>query len=176
MCCARSAPRRRAGRRVPVLAVLMTARHAGAAAPGEDDVPVYATPEHAARALGHAARYAAPPRHPPPAVGRREVSTPTRSGRDRQALADGGGWLGFEETRRALLRAYGVPPVRRRVAGSPHAAGRGGRSLGDEVALKAIVPGLLHKRDAGAVRLGLRGAPRSRAPRASCARPRGGRA
>ena len=74
-----------------------------------------------------------------------------------EALGAGGGWLGFEETMR-LLEAYGVPAVRAHVAGSAHAAGRWAATAEDDVALKAIVPGLLHKRDAGAVRLGLRGA------------------
>jgi acyl-CoA synthetase (NDP forming) len=74
-----------------------------------------------------------------------------------EALGAGGGWLGFEETTR-LLRAYGVPAPRAHVAGSAHAAGRWAATAGDDVALKAIVPGLLHKRDAGAIRLGLRGA------------------
>ena len=36
--------------------------------PGEPDVPVFTTPEHAARALGHAARHAHRRRHPPPAA------------------------------------------------------------------------------------------------------------
>jgi acyl-CoA synthetase (NDP forming) len=44
------------------------------------------------------------------------------------------------------------------VVTSPHAAGRQAAAVGGAVALKAIVPGLLHKRDAGAVRLDLHGA------------------
>jgi acyl-CoA synthetase (NDP forming) len=74
-----------------------------------------------------------------------------------EALGAGGGWLGVEETMR-LLRDYGVPAARVHVAGSPHAAGRWAATAGDDVALKAIVPGVLHKSDVGAIRLGLRGA------------------
>ena len=143
---------------VPVLAALMTAQPAGAADEIEDDVPVYATPEHAARALGHAARYARNRRHRPPEVGPpRGIDSDAAAVLLAKALGAGGGWLGFEEAMR-LLQAYGVPAVRAHVAGSAHAAGRWAATAADEVALKAIVPGLLHKHDAGAVRLGLRGA------------------
>ena len=143
---------------VPVLAALMTAQPAGAADEIEDDVPVYATPEHAARALGHAARYARNRRHRPPDVGPpRGIDSDAAAVLLAEALGAGGGWLGFEEAMR-LLQAYGVPAVRAHVAGSAHAAGRWAATAEDEVALKAIVPGLLHKHDAGAVRLGLRGA------------------
>ena len=44
-----------------------------------------------------------------------------------------------------------------RVVGSAQAAGRAAAELGGAVALKAIAPGLVHKSDAGAVRLGLTG-------------------
>jgi len=140
---------------VPVLAALMTARPVG---PAEAGVPVYATPEHAARALGHAARYAATRRRhapdvdPPPGI-----EADAAAALIAEALGAGGGWLDFEETMR-LLRAYGVPVARAHIARSPHAAGRWAAGAGGDVAVKAIVPGLLHKRDAGAVRLGLRGA------------------
>ena len=140
---------------VPVLAALMTARPAATA---EIDVPVYATPEHAARALGHAARHATNRRHGAP-----DVEPPAGIDADgaaalvAEALGSGGGWLDFEETMR-LLRAYGVPVARAHVARSPSDAGRWAAGAGSDVAVKAIVPGLLHKRDAGAVRLGLRGA------------------
>ena len=160
---------------VPVLAVLMTAQPASAAGGVEhDEVPVYATPEHAARALAHAARHARNRRRrAPDVVPPRGIDSDAAAVLIAEALGAGGGWLGFEETMR-LLRAYGVPAVRAHVAGSPHAAGRWAATAGDDVALKAIVPGLLHKRDAGAVRLGLRGAERGRARRARAALVAGG--
>jgi acyl-CoA synthetase (NDP forming) len=143
---------------VPVLAALMTAQPARAADEIEYDVPVYATPEHAARALGHAARHARNRRRRAPDVGPpRGIDSDAAAVLLAEALGAGGGWLGFEETMR-LLEAYGVPAVRAHVAGSAHAAGRWAATAGGDVALKAIVPGLLHRRDAGAVRLGLRGA------------------
>jgi acetate---CoA ligase (ADP-forming) len=144
---------------VPVLAVVMTPlpNDAGAAT-DEPRVPIYATPEHAARALGHAARHAANRRRrAPEAVQPPDVDQDAGAAIVARALGAGPGWLSFEDTT-ALLSAYGVPLAGARVARSPHAAGRAAEMLGGEVALKAIVPGLLHKRDVGAVRLGLRGA------------------
>ncbi len=144
---------------VPVLAVLMTAQPASAAGSVEhDQVPIYATPEHAARALAHAARHTRNRRRRAPDVAPpRGIDSDAAAVLIAEALGAGGGWLGFEETMR-LLGAYGVPAVRAHVAGSPNAAGRWAATARDDVALKAIVPGLLHKSDAGAVRLGLRGA------------------
>jgi acetyl coenzyme A synthetase (ADP forming)-like protein len=145
---------------VPVLAVVMTPVPDGAsiAAADEPHVPVYATPEHAARALGHAARHAANRRRRAP-----ETDPPMDVGSDQaaaviaHALGTGPGWLSFEDTT-TLLGAYGLPLARAHIARSPHGAGRWAAAMGGEVALKAIVPGLLHKRDVGAVRLGLHGA------------------
>jgi acyl-CoA synthetase (NDP forming) len=44
-----------------------------------------------------------------------------------------------------------------RSADTPQAAGRAGRALGGEVALKAVAPDLVHKTEAGGVRVGLHG-------------------
>jgi acetyl coenzyme A synthetase (ADP forming)-like protein len=138
----------------PVLSVVM--------APGEPSaeggVPVYETPEHAARALGHAARHARRRRRPlAPAAPPAGVDADAAHAVLARALAHGEGWLGVEDTA-DLLRAYGVPLAAASVARSPHAAGRAALGLGGPVALKAIVPGLVHKRDVGAVKLGLTGA------------------
>ena len=136
----------------------MTAQPASAA-DVEHDIPVYATPEHAARALGHVARHArnrrrrAPDVEPP-----RGIDSDAAAVLIAEALGAGGGWLGIEETTRLLCAPTACRRRALHVAGSPHAAGRWAATAGDDVALKAIVPGLLHKRDAGAVRLGLRGA------------------
>jgi acyl-CoA synthetase (NDP forming) len=57
-----------------------------------------------------------------------------------------------------LLTCYGIPMVETRSAPTPHEAGLEAKHIGVEVALKAIAAGVLHKSDAGAVRLHLRGA------------------
>ena len=144
--------------RVPVAAVVMTPGAQIAAPSGGLEVPVFATPEHAARALGHAARHAHRRRHPPPAfVAPDDIDPDGAAAVIAHALAAGPGWLGVEDTAR-LLSAYGVPVAPAGVATSPHGAGRCAATLGGEVVLKAIVPGLLHKRDGDAVRLGLHSA------------------
>lgn len=57
-----------------------------------------------------------------------------------------------------LLACYGIPFVETRQAVSPDEAGREASRMGEEVALKAIAAGVLHKSDAGAVRLHIKGA------------------
>ena len=54
-----------------------------------------------------------------------------------------------------LLRRSGVPTVPQRLAASATGAGSAAAEVGFPVALKAAAPGLLHKSDRGAVRLGL---------------------
>jgi acyl-CoA synthetase (NDP forming) len=56
-----------------------------------------------------------------------------------------------------LLTCYGIPMVETREARTPNEAGRQAQLLDAEVALKGIATGVLHKSDAGAVRLHLKG-------------------
>lgn len=150
----RDASRHAACREVTVAAVLL-APDLGAAEPG---IPVYTTPEHAARALGHAVRHARHVRAPTPAAqAPADVDADAAAAVIAEALADGAGWLRPDAAAR-LLRAYGLALAPFEIAGTPTAAGRCAAALGGPVALKAIVPGLLHKSDAGAVRLNVAGA------------------
>jgi acyl-CoA synthetase (NDP forming) len=66
-----------------------------------------------------------------------------------------GGWLPVGATI-DLLSCYGIPLVPTRAASSEDAAVRTAAELGGHVALKADVPGLVHKTDAGGVQLDLR--------------------
>jgi acetyl coenzyme A synthetase (ADP forming)-like protein len=118
-------------------------------------LPNFDFPEDAARALGRAAAYAnwrARPR------GRMASLAGCRA--DEAAavvtrnLATGGGWIGPLEVA-ALFDCYGLPLVQARLAHNGTAAAAAGREVGFPVALKAVSPGLLHKSDAGGVRLGL---------------------
>ncbi|HZD70096.1 MAG TPA: acetate--CoA ligase family protein, partial [Actinomycetes bacterium] len=52
----------------------------------------------------------------------------------------------------------GLPLAEWRLAATPEEAGAAAAELGGQVALKAVAPGLVHKTEAGAVRLGLAGA------------------
>jgi acyl-CoA synthetase (NDP forming) len=121
-------------------------------------VPAYAYPESAARALGQAAVYGtwlATPAGVVPELGRIRAA-------DARALIGaflgrlpGGGWLPPAEAGE-LLRCYGIPLAETRMAADSGAAARAAAELGCPVVIKADVPGLLHKSDAGAVRLDLR--------------------
>jgi acyl-CoA synthetase (NDP forming) len=133
---------------VPLLAVFMTPDPV----PGvlrEAKVPAFTAPEAAARALGRAAAYsrwrATAPADPEPLDVDADAAAAILSG----ALAAGGGWLDPADAE-ALLRAYGIPFVEQRRTSDPVAAAR---ELGGPVAVKAVVPGLIHKARAGAVRL-----------------------
>lgn len=119
-------------------------------------LPSYAFPELAARALGQAVRYAAWREQPP-----LELVVPEAACRERvrqvlaRAVPDEDGWLNVGDTS-DVLRAYGLPLIGQREfsAGDDLAVDPGAGA----VALKAIVPGVRHKSDIGAVRLDLTGA------------------
>ncbi|HLH21907.1 MAG TPA: GNAT family N-acetyltransferase [Chloroflexota bacterium] len=145
--------------RKPVLAVFMGSQGVPEAlrAPGVH-IPSYAFPEAAAIALAHAARYGAWRARPlavaPSLPGLRRDEAAALVAR---ALGTGADWLGPDDVA-ALLGCYGLPLAPQRTVATPDAAGDAADALGGAVALKAIAPGLVHKTDAGAVRLDLRGA------------------
>jgi acetyl coenzyme A synthetase (ADP forming)-like protein len=140
----------------PLAAVFMTQEGPpDTLASGPVRVPGYAFPEDAARAVALAARYGAWRGCP-------EGSVPDLSGcRPDEAaaliseeLARGSSWLSPARVAE-LLRCYGLPLIETRVVANAKAAAAAASELGMPVALKAIATGLLHKSDAGGVRLGL---------------------
>jgi len=143
----------------PLLSVFMSARGVpeGLKASGVR-VPSFAFPEAAAIALAQATRYGEWRQRewsaPPPLAGVR---------RDKAAaliasiLGRGAGWLKPEEVQ-ALLACYGVTLPEQRVVRTPEQAGTAAEELGGDVALKGLAPTLIHKTEAGAVRLRLCGA------------------
>ena len=120
-------------------------------------VPGFAFPEDAARAVALAARHGRWRARPPG-----QIITPPGCRADEaaaivsQALADGSTWLKPAHVA-ALLGCYGLPLVPSRTVADAEGAVDAARELGGPVALKAIAPELLHKRDAGGVRLDLDG-------------------
>jgi len=78
------------------------------------------------------------------------------------ARIPGGGWLSAEEAD-GVLRCYGLPMVEFRRVADADAAVAAAAGLGGHVALKADVPGVLHKTVAGAVELDLHGGDEVRA-------------
>jgi acyl-CoA synthetase (NDP forming) len=126
---------------------------------GGSRVPAYSSPEAAAAAVARAARYgawrAAPSGVVPELAG---IRTEDARALVRGFLGPDGhqGWLP-PDTTAALLRCYGIPLAELVAVRSEDAAvaafAAGG---GVPVALKADVPGLVHKTDAGGVELDLR--------------------
>jgi acyl-CoA synthetase (NDP forming) len=145
-------------RRIPVLSVFMSKQTAPRVVRSKAAaIPHYPFPEEAARALSLAARYGAWRNAP-----EESVVQPDGVDRDRAAgviatsLADGPGWMSPAAVA-DLLTCYGIALVKTVAASSPEEARRAATELHGPVALKAVAPGLVHKSDAGAVRLNLAG-------------------
>jgi acyl-CoA synthetase (NDP forming) len=128
-------------------------------------VPAYAYPGSAARALAHGARYgtwrARVPGRIPVFADLRADDARALVGRFLERSPDGG-WLPPDQTAQ-LLACYGIPLVSTQTVTSEEAAVTAAQQLGSPVVLKADVPGLVHKTDAGAVQLDLHGADEVRA-------------
>ena len=142
-------------REIPVQAVFMSAQDQGGMA--GSGVPTYQYPEDAARTLGQVMRHVAwrsSPAQEPPEFN--DVRTEEAAAVIANALRSGREWVGFDETAR-LLECYGVAIPEWRLAPSPEQAGQAAEELGGQVVLKAQGPGLLHKTEMGAVRIGLTG-------------------
>jgi acyl-CoA synthetase (NDP forming)/GNAT superfamily N-acetyltransferase len=147
---------------VPVAAVVLDQPESVRLVPrtgldGAGQIPAYAYPEAAAGALARAARYGAwraESRGEVPVFP--EIATDAARALIRGFLRQvpGGGWLPPGATSE-LLRCYGIPLAGLTPVTSEDAAVRAAAAAGGPVVLKADVPGLVHKTDAGAVRLGL---------------------
>ena len=121
-------------------------------------VPVYSYPESAARALGHAVRYRqwrdAQQGQVSELAGIDVTSARALISAFLNASPDGG-WLA-EADAAALLASYRIPMVTTRTGTSLDEVIKAAADLGGHVVLKAEAPGLVHKTDAGAVKLDLR--------------------
>ena len=146
-------------RPIPVLSVFMSKDSTPRLVrSGASAIPHYPFPEEAAHALSLAARYGAwraLPDEPPPVLD--GIDRDRAAAVIAAALATGPGWMDPASVQ-DLLGCYGIPLVESAFAEDAHAAGDAAARFGGAVALKAIAPGLVHKSDAGAVKLGLRGA------------------
>lgn len=146
-------------RAVPVLSVFMSKQAAPRVVEsGGVRIPHYPFPEEAARALSLVARYGAWRAAPEePAAQIKGVDGDHAAAVIATALAAGPRWMAPEAVVE-LLTCYAIPMVETHQVGLPDEAGRVAKRIGGEVALKAIATGVLHKSDAGAVRLHLKGA------------------
>ena len=135
----------------PVLATFMAGEEGQAAL---RRVPTYRFPEAGVVALARVVEYARWRGRPEGTY--RDFSAEVAAARAVVAgpLARGDGWLTPAEAQ-AVLDAMRIPVARSRVIDSEDDAVRWAAAVGYPVALKAFGPAILHKSDAGAVRLGL---------------------
>jgi acetyl coenzyme A synthetase (ADP forming)-like protein len=121
-------------------------------------IPSYSFPETAAIALARAARYGAWRARPETVAAEfDDITSDEAATIVSAALVRGEGWLTPDEVAR-LCACYRLPLVEQRIVASVDDAGKAAEEIGGEVAIKAIATGLLHKTEAGAVKLHLRGA------------------
>jgi len=143
----------------PIMAVFLSAQGAPEELQSPDFcIPSYAFPETAAIALARAARYREWRDRPETAAPRFEdIRRDEAAAVVATALCRGDGWLTAEEIA-VLMSCYALPLVEQRVVATAEKAGVAAEEIGGIVALKGIAPGVLHKTEAGAVRLHLKGA------------------
>ena len=139
------------GAKKPVLATFMGVE---GAIPLLAPIPAYRFPEAAVAALARVTEHAQWRRKP-------EGTTPDFDANVRaarrmiaEAMTKGPGWLTPVDAQR-VLDALGVPAVPMQIVRSEDEAVAVAATTGYPVALKAFGPAILHKSDAGAVRLGL---------------------
>jgi acyl-CoA synthetase (NDP forming) len=144
--------------RIPLLAVMMASEEIPPIiTDGAVRIPSYPFPEAAVMALARSARHGQ-------WLNATEGTVPAYQNINKveaaaimaRALQRGEGWLPPEEVE-SILRCYGISTVKTVVVPTPEAAGRTAKDIGGKVVLKAIAPTIVHKKDAGAVVLGLEG-------------------
>jgi acyl-CoA synthetase (NDP forming)/GNAT superfamily N-acetyltransferase len=149
---------------VPIAAVVLNQPESvrliprpGTEGPG-DQFPAYGYPEAAVAAVARAARYGAWRKEP---SGQVPAFRDIKADQARAVVREffhatlGGGWMPPDKTAE-LLRCYGIPLAELTPVGSEDEAVSALRAAAGPVVLKADVPGLVHKTDAGAVLLDLR--------------------
>lgn len=120
-------------------------------------IPSYRFPETAAIALARAARYQRWRERPEPTLPKfTDLRRDEAAGIVASALQRGNGWLTAAEAAE-LLSCYHLPLIEQKVVDTPEAAAEQADKMDCEIALKVIAPGVLHKTEAGGVRLHLRG-------------------
>jgi acyl-CoA synthetase (NDP forming)/GNAT superfamily N-acetyltransferase len=145
--------------RVPLVAVVLDQAEAVRLLDARNGkIPAYGYPEAAAGALARAARYGewrAAPHRLIPGFSDGHAAEARAMIRGFLAQAPDGGWLPPADVT-ALLRLYGIPLVAATEARTEDDAAAAATAVGYPVVVKADVPGLVHKTDAGAVLLDLR--------------------
>jgi acetyl coenzyme A synthetase (ADP forming)-like protein len=142
-------------RKLPLVSTFMASKGvSGELSDGTIHIPSYPFPELAVQALARATDYGSwlrSPRGVPPnfKVRRSEASAIVA-----RALGAKEEWLSPASTE-AFLSCYGISTVRSIHASNPEQAANAAHTFPGKVAVKAIAPGLIHKTDVGAVKVGL---------------------
>lgn len=134
---------------IPVLAVRTGADHLAPQAGARmraAGIPCYPTPARAVRAAAALVQFSAPPASAPSAP----AASPAAPAIHPVPRAGAG-----EQEMKALLSAAGLPVPAGRVAASAADAAAAVADVGGRAVFKAVVPGLLHKSDAGGVIVGV---------------------
>lgn len=143
---------------VPVLAAFMQSGGAPQSlAAAKWRIPTYSWPEDAARALARATEYSTwrlTPHGEIPDF--RDCRCEEAGAVVAEALTRGETWLSPDEVA-LLCDCYGIGLAEWRLVENPRQAGNVAHELGTAVALKAVAPTLVHKSNAGGVRVGLNG-------------------
>jgi acyl-CoA synthetase (NDP forming) len=121
---------------------------------GTISIPSFPFPELAAQALARVTDYGRWLRGPQGVPPHFEVRRSEAAAIVARALQAGSDWLSPEDVE-ALLRCYGIPSAKALKAKDAKEAAAIARTFPAKVALKAMAPGLVHKSDAGAVKVGL---------------------
>lgn len=142
--------------RIPVITIFMATKGvSGQLSDGVVRIPSYPFPELAAQALAQAINYGRWVATPPGSVREfPEVKKLQAAALVSKALASKESWLDPASTS-ALLGCYGIPMVRTVEARDPVQAARAATEFPGRVVLKASAPGLLHKTELDAVKVGL---------------------
>jgi acyl-CoA synthetase (NDP forming) len=144
-------------RSMPVLSVFLSEQGVPLELRGEGvSIPSYRFPEDAARALARAVQYGTWKARPEGSVPSfDDLRRDEAAGLIAAALDADQGWLDPDRVSKAL-GCYGLPVAESRLAATPADAAEAAAEIGAPVALKAVAPDLVHKTEAGAVRLDLR--------------------
>lgn len=150
---------RQIDKRKPLLSVFLSAQAAPAKLRASGvRIPSYSFPETAAIALARATRYRQwRERHETYPARFADIRADEAAAIVAAALVRGEGWLTPDEVA-ALCSCYGLPLIEQRIVANAEEAGAAADQFGSEVALKAIAADLVHKTEAGGVRLHLNGA------------------
>ncbi len=146
---------RATGRKLPVVSTFMATKGvSGQLSDGTIRIPSYPFPELAVQALARVTDYGRWLGSPQGVQSTYAVRRSEAAAIVARALGAGEDWLSPADTD-ALLKCYGVSAVRSVQAEDPRRAALAAAGFPGKVVLKAVAPGLLHKTEAGAVKVGL---------------------